>query len=53
MRNWKALSALFLGCSALLVGCKSAPELTSTQALALVQAKYDQTRTGGREHPGQ
>ncbi|WP_348264171.1 hypothetical protein P8935_06455 [Telmatobacter sp. DSM 110680] len=47
MRNWKALSALFLGCSALLVGCKSAPELTSTQALALVQAKYDQTAPVG------
>jgi hypothetical protein len=47
MRNWKALSVLFVGCSALLVGCKSAPELTSTQALALVQAKYDQTTPVG------
>lgn len=47
MRNWKALSALFLVCSAVLLGCKSAPELTSTQALALVQAKYDQTTPVG------
>jgi hypothetical protein len=38
-----------LGVTALLVagmiltGCKSAPELTDTEALALIQAKYDQT----------
>jgi hypothetical protein len=30
-----------------IAGCKSAPELTSTQALALVQAKYDQTAPVG------
>src|SRR6516164_9071424 len=38
-----------LGASALLVagmvltGCKSAPELTETQAVSLIQAKYNQT----------
>ena len=48
MLNWKALGALFLGCSTLLInGCKSTPELTKTQALALVQAKYDQTAPAG------
>jgi hypothetical protein len=44
MLNWKALVVLFLGFSGLIMaGCKSAPDLTPTQALALVQAKYDQT----------
>lgn len=44
MLNWKTLGALFLMGSVLLAaGCKSAPDLTSAQALALVQAKYDQT----------
>jgi hypothetical protein len=44
MLNWKALGVVLLGCSGLVVaGCKSAPDLTPTQALALVQAKYDQT----------
>jgi hypothetical protein len=44
MFNWKTLAVLFLGFSALgVTGCKSAPDLTPTQALALVQAKYDQT----------
>jgi hypothetical protein len=44
MRNWKTLGILvvvsfgFAG-----IGCKSAPDLTPTQALAMVQAKYDQT----------
>src|SRR6476469_6326767 len=48
MLNWKALGVLFLGCSTLLInGCKSAPELTKTQALAMVQAKYDQTAPAG------
>lgn len=44
MRNtlhMKALAALMLG-GLFLAGCKSAPELTQTQALALIQAKYDQ-----------
>jgi hypothetical protein len=40
----KALVALvLLGAGLVVVGCKSAPELTTSQALALVQAKYDQT----------
>ncbi len=30
-----------------LTGCKSAPELTSAQAQALIQAKYDQTPAAG------
>ena len=33
----------FLGAGLLLIGCKSAPELTQANALALIQAKYDQT----------
>jgi hypothetical protein len=37
----KALAALMLG-GLFLAGCKSAPELTQAQALALIQAKYDQ-----------
>ena len=44
MLNWKTLSVVFLGISGLIVGgCKSAPDLTSGQALSMVQAKYDQT----------
>jgi len=44
MLKWKALGVLFLAGSGLVVtGCKSAPELTKDQALAMVQAKYDQT----------
>ena len=43
MLNWKTLGVVFLGISGLIVaGCKSAPDLTPTQALTLVQAKYDQ-----------
>jgi hypothetical protein len=50
MLNWKTLGVLFLGCSGLVVsGCKSAPDLTPTQALALVQAKYDLTAPVGTE----
>jgi hypothetical protein len=33
----------FLGAGLLLTGCKSAPELAQANALALIQAKYDQT----------
>jgi hypothetical protein len=51
MRIWMNCRTLFvaLGVFAALViaGCKSAPELTTTQALALVQAKYDQTAPVG------
>lgn len=44
MLNWKTLGVLFLASSGLwFAGCKSAPELTKDQALAMVQAKYDQT----------
>ncbi len=40
----KALGTLAFGGLALLIpGCKSAPDLTQAQALAMVQAKYDQT----------
>lgn len=35
--------AVALGAGLLLSGCKSAPELTATQAQTLIQAKYDQT----------
>jgi len=44
MLNWRSLGVLALvGCGIAAVGCKSAPDLTPAQALALVQAKYDQT----------
>lgn len=48
MLSWKALGAVILvGSSLVVTGCKSAPELTSAQALALVQAKYDQMPPAG------
>src|ERR1035441_147692 len=37
----------FLGVGMFLSGCKSAPELTKANALALIQAKYDQTPAAG------
>src|ERR1035438_3767448 len=37
----------FLSAGLLLSGCKSAPELTKANALALIQAKYDQTPAAG------
>jgi hypothetical protein len=37
----------FLSAGLLLSGCKSAPELTQANALALIQAKYDQTPAAG------
>ena len=44
MLNWKTLGVLaVMGFGFAGIGCKSAPDLTPTQALALVQAKYDQT----------
>jgi hypothetical protein len=44
MRNWKALGVLAVASFGFAgIGCKSAPDLTPTQALAMVQAKYDQT----------
>ncbi len=36
-----------MGAGMLLAGCKSAPELTSAQAQALIQARYDQTPAVG------
>lgn len=45
MKNAGKLQALvalaFLGAGVMLAGCKSAPELSKDQALALIQAKYD------------
>lgn len=38
-----------LGAGMILAGCKSAPDLTQTQALALIQAKYDQTAPQGTD----
>ncbi len=39
----------FLGSGLLLSGCKTAPEFTKANALALIQAKYDQTPAVGAE----
>jgi hypothetical protein len=39
--------AIVLGAGLLLTGCKSTPELTQVNALALIQAKYDQTPAVG------
>ena len=48
MLNWKTLGVCVSGSSGFVVaGCKSAPELTPAQALALIQAKYDQTAPVG------
>lgn len=48
MLKWKTLAAVILMGSGLVVtSCKSAPDLTKDQALALVQAKYDQTAPAG------
>jgi hypothetical protein len=46
--NLKVLGvAAFLGAGLLLSGCKSAPDLTQANALALIQAKYDATPVTG------
>jgi hypothetical protein len=48
MLSRKFLGVLLLtGFSFVASGCKSAPDLSSAQALALVQAKYDQTAPVG------
>jgi hypothetical protein len=48
MLRMKALmSVVLLGVGLVVAGCKSVPDLTATQALALVQAKYDQTPPAG------
>ncbi len=42
--NMKVFGTLaLLGAGLILAGCKSAPELTKDNALAMIQAKYDQT----------
>jgi len=46
--NMKVLGVVaFLGMGLLLTGCKTAPELTETSALALIQANYDQAPAVG------
>jgi hypothetical protein len=46
--QWNVLGAIaLLGAGMAFTGCKSAPDLTQTQALALIQAKYDQTPPAG------
>jgi hypothetical protein len=40
---------VFVGSGLMLSGCKSAPELTKANALALIQAKYDQTPVASAE----
>jgi len=43
MLNWKSLGVLLvLGPGLVAAGCKSAPDLSSKQALDMVQARYDQ-----------
>jgi hypothetical protein len=42
--TWKAFgAAAILGAGLWLAGCKSAPELTATEAQSLIQARYDQS----------
>ncbi len=46
----KALGAMaLLGVGMVFTGCKSAPDLTQSQALTLIQAKYDQTAPVGAD----
>lgn len=46
--QWKVLGAVaLLGAGLTFTGCKSAPDLTQTQALALVQADYDHATPQG------
>lgn len=50
MRNTlylKTLTAVVLLGGLFMAGCKSAPELTQTQALALIQSSYDQAAPAG------
>jgi hypothetical protein len=50
MLGMKTLSvAVLLGAGLVVAGCKSVPDLTPTQALALVQAKYDQAPAAGTD----
>ena len=49
MLRMKTLGAVaLLGAGLVLAGCKSAPDLTQDQALALIQAKYDRRRRWAR-----
>ena len=41
------LALAIMGAGMVLAGCKSAPELTQAQALAMIQAKYDATPAVG------
>ncbi|MGA2169127.1 MAG: hypothetical protein ABSG62_13025 [Terracidiphilus sp.] len=46
--NMKVLGVVaLLGTGLLLTGCKPAPDLTETSALAMIQAKYDQMPAAG------
>ncbi len=46
----KTLAAVvLLGAGLVVAGCKSVPDLTATQALTLVQAKYDQQPATGAD----
>jgi len=46
--NLKVFGALaLLGTGLLMTGCKTAPELTQANALAMIQAKYDATPAAG------
>ena len=46
--NLKSFGVLALvGAGLIFAGCKSAPELTQANALAMIQAKYDQTPPAG------
>ncbi len=46
--NLKILGAVALfGAGMFVAGCKSAPDLTETQAMSLIQAKYDQDPPAG------
>jgi hypothetical protein len=46
--HWKVAGTIALfGAGLIVAGCKSAPELTQSQALALVQADYDHSQPQG------
>jgi len=47
LRMRTLVAVAFLGAGLVVTGCKSVPDLTSAQALAMVQAKYDQAPATG------